>query len=321
MTDGQGRNITYMRISITDRCNLRCRYCMAEDMALAEHDEILRYEEILRICSAAVSLGIRNFRVTGGEPSVRRNYLEFLEQLKALRGVQSVSVSTNGVLLAPHISTLAAMGIDSINISLDTRDRALYQQLTGKDVLADVLRSVRTAAKAGLRVKVNCVPMAGVNEHELVSLASLAEEMPVDVRFIELMPTGVSRIFSPVLNQEVQSLLRDAYPDLHPVSEQRGWGPARYFSAARLRGRIGFINTLSGHICADCNRVRLTSEGFLKPCLYHETGVSLRELIRAGADDGKLSEVMRKTIYGKPDRHHFGECAAGGVYAMSRIGG
>lgn len=322
MTDAQGRIIDYMRISITDRCNLRCKYCMPDDLPSVCHHSILRYEEILRICAAAVGLGIRNFRVTGGEPLVRRGFLDFLKTLKQLPGAESVSITTNGVLLEPYLDDLAAMGLDGINISLDTLNPHTYRELTGTDALDAVLSSVHKAVVANLRVKLNCVPLLGINDRELPEIAALAQTLPVDVRFIELMPTEAGRPFRPVPGERVRNILRERYPDLRPVTEWRGSGPARYEQSDSLLGRIGYIDALTGHFCRACNRIRLTGEGFLKLCLYHDAGISLRELVRSGATVEELQQVMAAAIGSKPEHHYFGDAGMqGGIGNMSRIGG
>lgn len=322
MLDGMGREINYMRVSITDRCNLRCKYCMPEDLPSIGHEQILRYEEILRICRAAASLGISHFKVTGGEPLVRKGVEDFLARLRRLPGVEGVTITTNGVLLEPLIPVFSAMGISGVNISLDTLNRESYRRLTGQDALPDVLRSLESAVAAGLKVKINCVAMEGINQEELGELAALGGRLPVDVRFIELMPTEAGCSMGGVPGKAVREKLLEHYPDLRPAQEQRGMGPAKYYQSDRLLGRIGFIDALTGHFCAGCNRIRLTSEGFLKLCLYHDDGVSLRELLRDGMGDDELRQIMEKAIGKKPERHHFTvQGAEGGIRGMSGIGG
>ena len=187
MIDSCGRRIDYMRVSITDRCNLRCRYCMPEDQPFIEHDQILRYEEIIRICRAATKLGVRNIKITGGEPLVRRGCCELIEQIKALPGIEHVTVTTNGVLLEEVVPRFREIGVDGVNISLDTLRPDVYAKITGRDSFDAVWRGLCAAVDAGLRVKINCVPLSGVNEDELCSLAMLARDWPVDVRFIEMI--------------------------------------------------------------------------------------------------------------------------------------
>lgn len=321
MTDAFGRNITYMRVSITDRCNLRCGYCMPEPLPALPHDDILRYEEILRVCAAATSLGIQRFRITGGEPLVRKGCMSFLKQLCSLPNVEAVSITTNGVLLEQYVPQLVEMGVASVNISLDTLDREAYARLTGTDALEAVLSAIHAAVAAGLQVKINCVPLAGVTENEIYGLATLAESQPIDVRFIELMPTAVNAGFTAYNVQQILAQLRLRYPDLHPTTDKRGWGPARYYKSEMLQGQVGFIEALSNHFCEDCNRIRLTSEGFLKLCLYHDDGVSLRSFLRSGCSDEALAQAMRSAIYNKPQRHFFGVESYGGIQQMSKIGG
>lgn len=320
MIDAWGREINYMRVSITDRCNLRCRYCMPEDLPGIPHESILRYEEILRVCRIAGMLGIHRFRVTGGEPLARRGAARFLTSMRELEGVEFLGMTTNGALLMKELPELQAARLDSVNISLDTLSPGLYRELTGTDALFQVLGAICAALDMGIRVKLNCVLMRGINDGEVLALAKLAEERPVDVRFIELMPLGAGRGFSPVPGGEVLSELLSVYKDLAPVSSQ-GCGPARNYSSADLMGQIGFIDALSGHFCNQCNRVRLSSEGFLKLCLYHDHGVDLRALLRGGASDVEIQSVIEQAITQKPDGHHFGSTGDAELKGLSTIGG
>jgi len=320
MYDSFGRNIEYMRVSVTDRCNLRCKYCMPDDLPFIPHDNILRYEEILRICKAAAKTGVRIIRVTGGEPLVRKGCAEFLEALKSVPGIEHLTLTTNGTLLEPFIDTLVKIKLDCVNISLDTLDAGVYRQITGKDAFAQVWRSLHKAAEAGLRVKINCVPVKGVNEPDIIPIARLAESMPVDVRFIELMPTTVNMHMEGITGREVRVRLLTEYPDLTPDSAQRGFGPARYYKSAKLQGGIGFINAIGDCFCPGCNRIRLTSEGLLKQCLYHGGGLDLRTALRNNASDSELEAAIAGVIYNKPERHLFG-CEHDGIGRMSRIGG
>ncbi len=321
MRDGLGRGIDYLRVSLTDRCNLRCRYCMPEDLPSVPHERILRYEEILRLCGIATELGITRFRVTGGEPLVRRGAAEFLAVLRQVPGVQTLAMTTNGVLLAERMAALADARLDAVNISLDTLRPERYRAMTGLDGLAAVRAGIDAALTAGLRVKLNCVLIRGVNEDELLPLAALAEEQPMDVRFIELMPMGAAAGLRGVPGGEALAALRGAYPDLAPALEAGEGGPARYWRSTRLRGRIGFIDAISGHFCGGCNRVRLSSEGFLKLCLYHDKGADLRALLRGGADDAEIRAAMALAILNKPAGHRFGSEADANLGGLSGIGG
>ena len=326
MRDAHGREINYMRLSVTDRCSLRCRYCMpAAGVPLAAHADILRYEELLRVARAAVSLGIDRFKVTGGEPLVRRGIADFVRALRALPGVRQVTLTTNGLRLPAMLDELVDARLDAVNISLDTRDNAQYQAITRSAHAADeVLHAVRLCADR-LPTKVNAVLLPETADQR-IPLARLAEEMPVDVRFIERMPLGVTQIAYIGANEpahmEVIRCLRAVWPDLHPVDERRGNGPARYFAAAGLRGCIGLIQAVSHAFCADCNRVRLTSTGRLKPCLCYDDGVDLRPLLRGGADDATLREAMRAAILRKPAAHCFAQQEAVTEHkSMNQIGG
>ena len=321
MRDAHGREVNYLRLSVTDRCNLRCRYCMpAAGVPTAAHEDILRYEELLRVARAAVALGIDRFKVTGGEPLVRRGIADFLRQLKALPGVHQVTLTTNGLLLPALLREPADALPDAVNISLDTRNNAQYAALTRSAHTADeVLRAVRQCA-AVLPTKINAV-LLPETAAQLVPLASLARELPVDVRFIERMPLGVSAGTS-AAHGGTLTRLQAAFPALAPVAERRGNGPARYFTAPELRGCLGLIEAVSHRFCADCNRVRLTSQGLLKPCLCYAEGVDLRALLRGGADDAALTEALRQAVWRKPAAHCFSQ--QDGVtehHSMSQIGG
>ena len=305
MTDQFGRNIDYLRVSVTDRCNLRCRYCMPDGVCLAAHEDILRYEEILRICEMAVRLGITKFKVTGGEPLARRGCVDFIRALKALPGVEQVTLTTNGLLLATVLNELEEIGIDGINISLDSLDGALFAALSGGplDGPQRVLACLDECIGRGIRTKVNAV-LLEENRAEWPKLAALAAR-GADVRFIEKMPIGPGRELRGADPDEALRDLQAHWPDLHPVDEARGNGPARYFASAALKGRIGVIDAVSHKFCSSCNRVRLTSTGRLKPCLCYDDNADLRALVRGGAADDELLAVMRQTIYAKPRAHCF----------------
>ncbi len=323
MRDALGREINYMRLSVTDRCNLRCRYCMPiEGVPPAAHCDILRYEALLRVVQAAVSLGIDRFKVTGGEPLVRRGIVDFIRSLKALPGVRQVTLTTNGLLLPPLLDGLLDAGLDAVNISLDTRDNAQYQAITRSSHTADeVLHAVRLCAGT-LPTKINAV-LLPETAAQLIPLARLAEKPPVDVRFIERMPLGVTDIgATESVHIEVIDRLRAVWPDLAPVQERRGNGPARYYASAKLHGCIGLIEAVSHAFCASCNRVRLTSTGLLKPCLCYETGTDLKPLLRGGADDTALRDAIEQAVQGKPAAHCFSEQqAATERKSMNQIGG
>ena len=323
MLDQYGRSIDYLRISVTDRCNLRCRYCMPEPVDAVRHDDILRYEEILRICRAAIELGITKFKVTGGEPLVRGGCTEFIAELKKQPGTQQVTLTTNGLLLEKNLDALAAAGLDGVNISLDTLDNTRFQHITGYsgEGADTLLRVLKECFVKGIKTKINAV-LLEETEADAPALAAIAEALPVDVRFIELMPIGFGTTMKRVSPEDILAALKERWPDLAPTDERRGNGPAHYYKSAALLGRIGFIDAVSHKFCAECNRVRLTSTGQLKPCLCYADSADLRALIRGGCTDEELREALRAAVYSKPRAHCFDTNAViTEKHAMSQIGG
>ena len=304
MFDKYSRNINYLRLSITDRCNLRCKYCMPDGCGMVGHEDILSYEEFLRLVRLFTQAGVEHVRVTGGEPLVRKGAAEFVRALKAVPGVKKVSLTTNGTLLGKYGEALAAAGLDSVNISLDTTDPALAREITGSDGVVDAVReSLALMRSLGVPVKLNAVLLAET-AGTVPSLARFAEE-GVPVRFIELMPMGVGKYergYDPDLALED---LRRIWPDLHPVDAHIGSGPAKYYASEALAAPIGFIDAVSHRFCASCNRVRLTSRGFLKPCLCFDEGADLRALLRSGAGDGDILDAIKLTVFNKPRQHCF----------------
>lgn len=338
MKDQFGREIDYMRISVTDRCNFRCVYCMPSDGVFSvEHEKILRYEEILEIAGIAAELGIRKLRVTGGELFVRKGILEFLEKLVLVPGVREVSITTNGSMLEEHLPRLKQMGIRRVNVSLDTANRQRFREITGRDELPAVLSGIRQAAVMGFeRVRVNCVPVRGINEEDLAEVAALAKDGPVDVRFIELMPLGCGRGLKGLSQDEVVRLLEKVYGslefyDLGRASAARGGGPAVYGHFPGFQGDVGFISAMSHEFCGGCSRVRLLADGSLKACLNYESEINLRELIRSGGSREEVKAALRETIWNKPRRHGFSAPGVGlqekpaekkvEIKGMSSIGG
>lgn len=329
MKDQYGRQIDYMRISVTDRCNLRCIYCMPQTgVEPVSHGDILTFDEIARVSGVAAGLGICRIRLTGGEPLVRKDLAELVEMLREIPGIEEIALTTNGVLLKEQLRGMLAAGIRAVNISLDTLDDRMYAALTRRDALPAALEGLHAAvACPELKVKVNCVPMKGINEEQWVPLAGLAKDQPVDVRFIEMMPVGLGRKYPAAVREEVLERLREAYGlekwDPGVQKELSGNGPAQYAHFEGFTGKIGFISALSHKFCSDCNRIRLTAEGFLKPCLQYAGGEDLRKLLRSGYTDEELRRVMERAIYGKPACHHFEEREPAGAETaeMFRIGG
>ena len=306
LKDRFGRTINYLRISVTDRCNLRCRYCMPDGIERLPMREILTYEEIAFICARAAELGIDQFRITGGEPLVRKNCAALVSMLKGIPGIRRVAMTTNGVLLADHLEELLEAGLDAVNISLDSTNREQYRAITGMDELDRVLASVRLAA-GRLPVKINCVVQRGVNEDAPAHLAALARDLPVDVRFIELMPIGTAKDLEPVPNDSVLDMIEERYGKTAGDPEQRGSGPAVYRRPEGFAGRIGFISAVHGKFCGECNRLRLTSTGGLKPCLCYADSIPLREILRGDDADKaeRIREKIREAVMRKPQAHCF----------------
>ena len=323
MKDRYGRNIDYMRVSITDRCDLRCRYCMPEGCEKVSMSQILTYEEIVRICIAASELGISRIKVTGGEPFVRLGCTDLIREIKNIEGIKEVTVTTNGQTLERYIDELKLIGINGINISLDTLDPERYEYITGRGKLEKTLRSVELAAGSGIKTKINTLLQKSFNEDELFDIASLAFRYGIDVRFIEMMPVGAADAGTGLSNTEVLRKLMEKWPELETDFSIHGNGPAVYYRRPGAKGGIGLISAIHGKFCEHCNRVRLTSQGQLKPCLSYDTGIDLRPLLKE--TDDVLREAIRKAIYEKPKAHCFGDNGSSEDHAehrlMSQIGG
>ena len=322
MFDSTRREIHYLRLSVTDLCNLRCRYCMPDGVEKLEREAVLTYEEFLRLAALFAQCGIDTVRVTGGEPLVRKNVAQLVAGLKAIPGIRKVTMTTNGILLAHQLPALLAAGLDSVNISLDTLRPEVFRQITARDEFAAVQAGLQAALESGIPVKLNCVPQAGVNEGELEDLAALAENRPLQVRFIEMMPIGYGAAMPCISGPELRQRFARRWPELQPLTEAAfGDGPAVYYTVPGWQGSIGFIAAVHGKFCASCNRVRLTSQGFLRPCLASEAGCDLRALLRSGADDTQLLAAIRETIWAKPREHHFEDSSVPATRGMYRIGG
>ena len=321
MRDSTQREIDYLRISVTDRCNLRCVYCMPEDgVPCLAHSDILSYETIIRLCRVFASLGVSKIKLTGGEPLVRRGLPHLVEQLKAIDGIRSVTLTTNGVLLEEQLPDLICAGLNGVNISLDTLDPARFHTITRRDALPRVLAGLRAALAAdGLNVKLNCVPTLE-NQSDWVPLAALSQDSRLAVRFIELMPVGLGASLQRQDEAQVRAVLEAVFGPMQPTAGPSGNGPCRYFRPEGFTGSIGFISALTHTFCRRCNRVRLTANGFLKTCLQYETGVALRPLLEQGAEDDALRRAILDAVRDKPAHHHFAE---GGrqLSHMNEVGG
>lgn len=320
MKDQFNRSIEYMRISITDRCNLNCQYCRPENSEHLNHSDILSYEEILRVCTLAVKLGITKFKITGGEPFVRHNATDFIKELKNLYGVDAVTVTTNGTLLdTALVSELVNVGIDGINISLDTMNPQRFAKITGKNDFDKVIRAIKLCADEGLNVKVNMVLLPDVTEKEVLDFLEIIKKRPIAVRFIETMPMNKFSMNPGPSGEYIRTILKEHMIKINKVDLPLGNGPAVYYKPEGYEGYVGFIEAIHGKFCGSCNRIRLTSTGFIKPCLYHKEGFDIRQLMQNGCDDSLILQQLRSIIYSKPLEHDFEKQPA--REDMSRIGG
>ncbi|MQA36731.1 GTP 3',8-cyclase MoaA [Rugamonas aquatica] len=323
LSDRFGRSIDYLRVSVTDRCDLRCTYCMPKDFkGYEDPPDWLSFDEIERVVAAFARLGTSRVRLTGGEPLTRRNLPQLASRLSALDGVRDLPLSTNGTRLARYAEALAASGISRVNVSLDTLDRVCMAGITGRDCLPAVLDGLQAAKAAGLApVKINMVAMRGVNDAEIDAMAAFCIEQQFVLRLIEVMPMGETGRNTAYLNlAPVQARLAEKFK-LVPQALELGGGPARYWATADGSASIGFITPLSQHFCTTCNRVRLAVDGTLYLCLGQEQQYPLRPLLRGGASDAELEQAIREAIELKPQQHDFGQAPAKIVRFMSQTGG
>ncbi|MGN0465442.1 MAG: GTP 3',8-cyclase MoaA [Lachnospiraceae bacterium] len=309
MRDDYRREIDYMRISLTDRCNLRCRYCMPDDIELVPMRELLSLEEIVVICEEAAKLGIRKIKVTGGEPLVRRGCVELVGMIKKVSGIEQVTMTTNGVALCDMAEQLKKNGLDAVNISLDTLKREKFKVITGYDKFEQVMGAIQKTCELKIPTKINTVLQKGMNEEEWEELILLAKKFPLDVRFIEMMPIGSGREFEPIYNENVLEKIKNKYPKIQLDHRVHGNGPAVYYTIPGFLGSIGFINPLHGKFCSSCNRIRLTSVGKIKPCLCFEDCVDIKQAVRYGNRED-VKKQLQLAILKKPQQHNFEEKTA-----------
>ncbi|MGO9821505.1 MAG: GTP 3',8-cyclase MoaA [Solirubrobacteraceae bacterium] len=326
LRDGHGRLIEDLRVSVTDRCNFRCQYCMpAEGLPWLERSEILTFEEIARLVSVFAAIGVSDLRLTGGEPLVRRGFPELAAMLTKIDGLHEVSLTTNGFLLERDAERLVAAGIARFNVSVDSLQRDRFYELTRRDALDQVLRGLELLASfpEAHPIKINAVAMRGFTEEEVLPFAELARRTPYEIRFIEFMPLDADRAWTPaqvLTGAEIRDAIRAVYP-LEPEPREPS-ATARIYRFADGRGRIGFINPVSEPFCADCNRVRLTADGRLRTCLFSLNETDLRGPLREGADDAELEAVIRAAVWRKELKHHVGEPGfIQPARSMSAIGG
>jgi len=324
--DDFGRAINYLRVSVTDRCNLRCVYCMPEEgVACKAHSDILRYEDLVRIIRAAADLGISKVRITGGEPLVRKGLAGFVGMVAAIPGIDDLSMTTNGTLLARHADDLARAGLHRVNVSLDTLHPDRFQRITRRGRLDDVWAGIEAAGRSGLTpIKINVVVVRGLNDDEVVDFARRTRSEGWHVRFIELMPIGANVSWADdgvVPVPEIRARIEAAEGSLAPVHGPRGNGPARYYHLAGAEGTVGFIGAMSDHFCSACNRLRLTADGHLRPCLMSSQEIDLHAPLRAGAGDDEIRTLLAHAVRLKPRQHHLAEAQAPQDRTMAEIGG
>jgi cyclic pyranopterin phosphate synthase len=326
LSDGFNRPITYLRVSVTDKCNLRCVYCMPEEgLPWLKREEILSYEEIVEIVRAAASVGVRAIRLTGGEPLLRRNLPHLVEAIASVPGIEDIALSTNGLLLEEALPALTAAGLRRVNVSLDTLRADRFEAIARRPGLEKVLAGIDAAIAAGLApLKINCVVMRDRNDDEIAAFAELARDRAVFVRFIEVMPVHENRDLAENAYVSADEILARvaAAGELSAVAGPPGNGPARYFALPGSRGAVGVISPLSHDYCERCNRVRLTADGRLRLCLFGDHALDLRTPLRSGADRGELAGLLQSAMLIKPERHHLrlGETASR-MRAFSEIGG
>ncbi len=325
--DAYNRPISYLRISVTDRCNLRCVYCMPpEGVPWRPHEEVLRYEEIETIVQTAAELGVSKVRLTGGEPLARLGIADLVRMLACIPGIDDLAMTTNGILLSRYAAELAEAGLRRVNVSLDTLRPEHFQRVTRQGRLEDVLAGMEAAREAGLEpIKINTVVIRGMNDDEVVDFARRTMEVEWNVRFIEMMPMGNGvaddwrdRV---VTAAEIREKIEAVLGALEPAKVSAGGGPARYYQLPGAKGTVGFITPISEHFCYQCNRLRLTADGQLRPCLLSDWEIDLRTPLRQGAGVAEIKTLLLEGIESKPMQHHLDECQLPEDRVMSEIGG
>jgi len=323
MIDSFGRTIDYLRLSVTDRCNLRCVYCMPpQGVTWLPHADILSFEEILRLVRVMADLGITKIKVTGGEALTRRAVVELIRRLKQMPGIQRVTMTSNGVLLAEHLDGLISAGLDALNISLDTLNAETFSRITLSGGFERLISLIEKIDALPFPVKINCVPIRGLNDSEIAAIAGLAKNSAAAVRFIELMPLGCATNFQMLPRKEIMAEIEKVYGALTPFPGSLGNGPAVYYSLEGFKGKIGFISPMSHHFCGTCNRLRLSATGLLMPCLSGNAGLDVRAVLRGsvGTDNEAVTNAVKALVLQKPRCHSFADTEQHDK-EMFRIGG
>lgn len=324
MYDSYGRHLHYLRVSLTDACNLRCVYCMPQEIMFRPPASLLQDDEVVTLVRVAASLGVDKIRLTGGEPTVRRGVVDLVREIRAVPGIGRVAMTTNGLRLVELARPLAEAGLDQVNISIDSLDIEKFRQITRRGDLDDVWRGIAAAEAAGLRLKLNCVVTRGFNDDEVVELARLTLTNPWEVRFIELMPLGSVSDFQQsqvVPSAETRARIEAALGPATLVPGHNGHDPARPYRLADAMGQIGFISSVTEPFCEGCNRLRLTADGRLRLCLLRDDEVDFLTPLRAGADFEALRRIMAEAAYRKPWGHRLEENDIARSREMSQLGG
>lgn len=303
LTDNHGRKISYLRLAVTDRCNLRCFYCMPEEgLNWLSREELLTYEEMLRLCNLLVKMGIEKIRITGGEPFVRKNLMPFLAQLSKIKGLNELTITTNGVLTAPLIPELKKIGIRSVNLSLDTLDANRFFSITRRDEFAKVMETLDQLLKHQMEVKINAVVMDGKNTQDILPLVELTKDLPISVRFIEEMPfNGEGHIYNGLKWDYIRILekITEAYPAIQKLTDE-SYSTSYNYHIPDHKGNIGIIAAYSRTFCGTCNRIRITPQGILKTCLYDEGVLNIKDLIRRGDSDEEIEHYLLNSFTNRP---------------------
>ena len=300
MQDQFQREIDYLRISITDRCNLNCTYCRPDHLEKRQEQELLSFDEIIKLCEAASLLGVKAIRLTGGEPLLRSDCARLVKQIKQIKGIQKVMLTTNAINLDSLLEELIDAKLDGINISLDTLDEKHYKKITGYDGVNSIVKTIETCISHNLPVKINCVLLEESTIEEWIALSELAKEMPVSIRFIEMMPIGYGCNYQSIDFDQLLGVIKQNHVVTEFQKEQMGYGPAKYYDVAGFKGTIGFIGAMHHPFCKSCNRIRVTSNGKLKSCLFETKDLDLHILLSSGTIE-EVSEAIRTGILNKPE--------------------
>lgn len=304
MFDKNNRHINYLRISITDHCNLRCQYCLPEtDNSFSNKNDLLNADDIEKIVRATALIGIEKVRITGGEPLIRTDFLEILKRINSVKEIKKIAITTNGFNLLNNLDEFSKNGLNRINISLDSLNSDKYKKITRGGDFEQVMNSIKESSNGNFeRIRINVVIMKGINDDEIFDFVNLTRELNIGVRFIELMPIGEGKRFTSMKNLEILDIIKSKYT-LERDAVEKTDGPASYYKISNFRGEIGFISPLSNRFCESCNRIRVTSNGFLKLCLHYNQGIDLIPYLRRNTSIETLSEIIKNAIYNKPKEH------------------